>query len=148
MDLGLSRSMPRDEGESFSWHIFHGSNVRDVGRREHGQRLWYVPSSPGITSITRLVKSPCGAFRVPWAPRLSNAKKDSDLHWVVRFEEQMRGEGKTTRCDGKDSNHATTGQDRSRWRPFSTWPVLLGTTDHTWVLSASLQGSPFCSVAS
>lgn len=42
-------------GESFSWNIFHGSNVRDVGLREHGQRFWYVPLSPGIISLV-LVK--------------------------------------------------------------------------------------------
>lgn len=43
MDLELSRRMPREEGEPFSWHIFHGSNVRVVERRGHDQRLWYVP---------------------------------------------------------------------------------------------------------
>lgn len=44
----------------------------------------------------------------------------------------MRGQGETIRCGGKDSNHATTCRDRLRWRPFSPWPVLLGTTDHAW----------------
>jgi hypothetical protein len=50
-------------GESFSWNIFHGSNVRDVGRREYGQRLWYVPH-PSPNNPLVMVEPP-----FPWSQR-------------------------------------------------------------------------------
>jgi hypothetical protein len=45
-------------GEPFSWHIFHGSNVRVVGWREHGQRLWYVPPPLPQYNPLVIVESP------------------------------------------------------------------------------------------
>lgn len=80
MDLGLSRRMPRDEGGIIFLAHLPWQQCTGCGTA----RTWPAPLvcpflSPGIT---RLVKSPCGASPER-APRRSNAKKDSDLHWVV-----------------------------------------------------------------